>query len=339
MNIIDEDILNIIAKTELDFLKNKEVLITGASGLIGGYFAQTLQKLKQTNEGPSRIFLSSKSGKFQFHVDSEAEIITGDLSQVNVLERLPNLDVIVHAAGYAQPGKFLENPLLTLALNTTSTIYLVRKIRTGGKFLFISSSEVYSGSKITPFTEKQIGTTNTDHPRSPYIEGKRAGEAIVSASKVHKNIDAKSVRLSLAYGPGTKLDDSRVMNSFIEQAITTSRISLKDSGDAMRTYCYVADAIELCFNVLGKGSDDIYNVAGNSRIKIRDLAKLISDITGAKLEFPETDLSGVVGAPDDVWLDISKAIALSGKADFTTLLRGVTNTINWQKDNLYKPLK
>ena len=336
MNIVDEDISNIIAKTELNFLKDKEILITGASGLIGGYFAQTLQKLKQTNDGPSRIFLSSKSGEFQFHVDSETEIITGDLSQANVLERLPNLDVIVHAAGYAQPGKFLENPLLTLALNTTSTICLVRKIRAGGKFLFISSSEVYSGLNATPFTEKQIGTTNTDHPRSPYIEGKRAGEAIVSASKVHKNIDAKSVRLSLAYGPGTKLSDSRVMNSFIEQAITASQISLKDSGQAMRTYCYVADAIEMCFNVLGKGSDDIYNIAGNSRIKIRDLAKLISDITGAKLEIPENDLGGLAGAPDDVWLDISKAIALSDKSEFITMLSGVTNTIRWQEENLFK---
>jgi UDP-glucuronate decarboxylase len=335
MNIVDEDISRIIAKTDLDCLKDKEILITGASGLIGGYFAQTLQKLKQNNDGPSRIFLSSKSGDFQFHVDSKTEIISGDLSHEKMLQKLPDLDVIIHAAGYAQPGKFLENPLLTLALNTTSTIHLVRKVRAGGKFLFISSSEVYSGLKVTPFTEKHIGTTNTDHPRSPYIEGKRAGEAIVSASKVHRNIDAKSVRLSLAYGPGTKLNDSRVMNSFIEQAITTSRISLKDSGQAMRTYCYVSDAIEMCFNVLGKGSDDIYNIAGNSRIKIHDLAKLISDITGAKLEIPENDLGGLSGAPDDVWLDISKVIALSGKLEFITMFRGVTNTIKWQEDNLY----
>jgi nucleoside-diphosphate-sugar epimerase len=335
MNIVDKEISRIITKTELDFLRGKEIFISGASGLIGGYFAQTMQKLKQNNDGPSRIFLSSKSGEFQFDVDPETEIIKGDLSQVNVLERLPDLDVIIHAAGYAQPGKFLENPLLTLALNTTSTIYLVRKIRAGGKFLFISSSEVYSGLNVTPFTEKQIGTTNTDHPRSPYIEGKRAGEAIVSASKAQK-IDAKSVRLSLAYGPGTKLNDSRVMNSFIEQAITTSQISLKDSGQAMRTYCYVSDAIELCLNVLGKGSDDIYNVAGKSRIKICDLAKLISDITGAKLEIPENDLGGLIGAPDDVWLDISKSIALSPKSEFITMPAGVDNTIKWQKDNLFK---
>jgi nucleoside-diphosphate-sugar epimerase len=223
---------------------------------------------------------------------------------------------------------------LTIALNTTSTLELVKKVRTGGKFLFISSSEVYSGLKTSPFIEDQIGTTNTNHIRSAYIEGKRTGEAIVSTAKRLNNIDAKSVRLSLAYGPGTKPGDSRAINTFINQAITSSQIVLKDDGHAMRTYCYITDAIEMCLNVLDKGANDIYNVAGNSRVSILDLAKLIAELTNVKVNLPENSNNSLKGAPEDVWLDLKSTLSLSNKSEFVSLRIGVQNTIKWQKDNL-----
>lgn len=335
MNILSDDVSKILAQTDLKFLKDKKILITGASGLVGSYFAQTLQHLFSNNDGPSKLFLSSKSGEFQFMVDPFTEVITGDLTNLQLLSNLPDLDVVIHAAGYAQPSKFLENPLLTIALNTTSTLELIKKVKPGGKFLFISSSEIYSGLKVPPFTEEQIGTTNTNHVRSAYIEGKRTGESIVSTANRMNNIDAKSVRLSLAYGPGTKNGDSRAMNSFIEQAIISSSISLKDSGHAMRTYCYITDAIEMCFNVMNNGIDDIYNVAGNSRVSIIDLAKLIAEITGATVKVRESSINGMKGAPEDVWLNIDKTLSLSNKSEFISLESGVKNTIEWQKHNLF----
>jgi len=334
MNIISDDIVNITSKIDLSFFKNKKVLITGASGLVGSYFAQTLQQLISIGDGPAKLFLSSKSGVFQFKMDPSIEAINGDITNFKLLNSLPNLDIIIHAAGYGQPSKFLEDPLLTIALNTTSTLELIKKVNTGGKFLFISSSEVYSGLKTPPFVEDQIGTTNTNHIRSAYIEGKRTGEAIVATAKRLNNIDAKSVRLSLAYGPGTKAGDSRAINTFIQQAITSSRIVLKDDGFAMRTYCYISDAIEMCFNVVDKGLDDIYNVAGKSRVSILELAKLVAELTNSELKVPENSNGSLKGAPDDVWLDLDKTLSLSNKSEFISLKLGLQNTIKWQKDNL-----
>jgi FlaA1/EpsC-like NDP-sugar epimerase len=57
MSIISNDISNIASRTDLKFLKNKKILITGASGLVGSYFAQTLQHLVTIGEGPSKLFL------------------------------------------------------------------------------------------------------------------------------------------------------------------------------------------------------------------------------------------------------------------------------------------
>jgi len=335
MNVVYEDILQIVRNTNVNFLSGKTVLITGASGLMGSYFAQVFMHLGLTGNGPEKLFLTSKSGKFQFDTGNFTEIIEGNLANGGLLSGLPNVDIIIHAAGYGQPGKFLENEFLTLELNTTVTLSLINKVKQGGKFLFLSSSEVYSGLGEPPFSETQIGTTNTDHQRSAYIEAKRTGEAITHVAYKRGKIGAKSVRLSLAYGPGTKIDDSRVLNSFIRQAILNKRIEMIDTGQSMRTYCYLTDAIEMCLEALGKGNDPIYNVGGVSRIRIRELARLICESTDSELVSPPNDNHALTGAPNDVWLNISKITDLNNKKNFVAIQEGVKRTINWQKNSLY----
>lgn len=335
MSIISKDIHRLALQTNLDFLRGKDTLITGASGLIGSYIAQTIQQFRKSSEVQSKFFLSSKSGQFNFELESSTEVVIADITDPNFFNNLPSFDIVVHAAGYAQPDKFLENPLKTLALNTFATLELSKKVNQGGKFLFISSSEVYSGLNSVPFSENKIGTTNTNHPRSCYIEGKRSGEAIVASARKLLGIDAKSARLSLAYGPGTKKGDTRVMNSFINQAIENSKIVLKDNGKAMRTYCYISDAVEICLKILEKGNEEIYNVGGTSRLSIIELANLIAELTGSTVELPHKYFDENVGAPDDVWLDMKKTLALTGKTNFIPLEIGLQNTIDWQKASLH----
>jgi nucleoside-diphosphate-sugar epimerase len=125
------------------------------------------------------------------------------------------------------------------------------------------------------------------------------------------------------------------MNSFIRQALLKQRIEMFDLGQSMRTYCYLIDAIEMCFVALGKGKESIYNVGGVSRIRIIDLAKLICDLTGSELISPLSDTHGLKGAPSDVWLDIRKITDLSKKRNFIEIEEGVKRTINWQKKHLY----
>lgn len=335
MSIIEEDVSRIIRTTDLSYFLNKKVLITGASGLMGRYFTQTLLTLQSLGVGPSSMFLSSKSGHFNFDLDPSAEVIAGDLNDSNVLNIIPKVDVIIHAAGYAQPDRFLENEFSTININTYVTFNLINKVKAGGKFLFISSSEVYSGLNNPPFSEDQIGITNTNHSRAAYIEGKRTGEAIVHIANRRSGIISKSVRLSLAYGPGTKIGDSRALNSFISQAILNKKILLADAGRAMRTYCYVSDAIEMCLNVILKGDQSIYNVAGVSRVSIIDLAKTIASITDCHLIVPDSDIAALTGAPTDVWLNLDQIVALCNKSNFVSLLDGLKRTVSWQKENLY----
>ncbi len=335
--IINEDAEKIIDKLDLSDLHEKTILITGASGLVGTYILASLKAFADRHPGRIKtiaVMQSAASSILQNFLDYEgAEVCNGDLTDYKFCQSLPLADYIIHAAGYGQPGMFMADQVKTITLNTFSTLELFKKLKPGGKFLFISTSEVYSGLPNPPYKEDQIGTTNTTHPRSCYIEAKRCGEAICNAYRA-KGVDAKSARLCLAYGPGTKRGDKRVLNSFIEKAIN-GKIEMMDRGEAKRTYCYIADAVEIMLNILFHGKEPIYNVGGLSKTTIAELAEKIGKQMDAPVIFPENSTLTMAGAPDDVFLNMNKVENEFSKIEYISFDEGLKKTIEWQKE-LYK---
>ncbi len=329
-----DDAKAITSKVSFDEVRNKSILITGASGLVGHYILAALHQAAIEGNRPSDIFLVVKNALPDYFTDLlgdlPVKIISGDLTNDEFLNTLPEADYIIHGAGYGQPGKFMIDMMKTIELNTVATIKILNKLKRDGKFLFLSTSEVYSGLPNPPFNEQQIGTTNTNHPRACYIEGKRCGEAIVNVAR-SKNINAKSARLSLAYGPGTRTDDNRVLNSFIRKAYTENGIKMMDHGEAFRTYIYVTDSVEFMFRMLFDGKCDIYNIGGKSRTTIKELAQQVGKILNVPVTLPEGAGAGMVGAPDDVFVDMTRPETEFSKTDYISLEDGLKRTINWQK--------
>ena len=334
--IIIKDAENILEKIDLSELEEKSILITGASGLIGAYFLACL-KVLSGNKKIGKITAVCGS-KYPFYLKDlinypEIEVVIGDLTDHEFRQKMPMADYIIHAAGYGQPGLFMEKSTKTLKLNTETTFYLFDKLKKNGKFLFLSTSEVYSGLANPPHKESEIGTTNTTHPRSCYIEAKRCGEAICNAYR-EKGFQAKSARLSLAYGPGTKPNDLRVINSFIQKALQ-GKIELLDQGEAKRTYCYISDTTEIMWKILLFGKEPIYNVGGLSSITIADLARKIGKHLNVPAVFPKISSDKISGAPVDVSLDMTKVKNEFGKTEYVSFDEGLMRTIEWQKE-LYK---
>jgi nucleoside-diphosphate-sugar epimerase len=334
LELLAEDSRQSLRGVDLAFLANKSVLITGASGIIGTHFLYGLRHCQQDlglklqvqavvrKEVPEHLLPLQQAG--------HANFIAGDLTDPDFLHRLPKADLMVHAATYGQPNLFMAEAIGTLKLNTTGTLALLEKLNPGGKFLFLSTSEVYSGLETGPFSEEQIGTSNTTHPRSCYIESKRCGEAICNAFRTG-GTQAKSARLSLAYGPGTRRGDQRVLNSFIERALVKKSIDLMDAGAARRTYCYIADAIHQLWQILLHGTAPVYNVGGISHTTIADLANLVGELLQVPVRFPSNNASGLAGAPGDVSLNLNKFFAEFAPLPFTDLRTGVSRTIAWQR--------
>lgn len=313
---------------------NKTILVTGASGLVGTHFLYSLKHAYNSLKIPLRVIalVNRCIPEHLQPINDERFItfLTGDLTNTQFLHALPKADIIIHAATYGQPGKFTEHPEITIKLNTTVTLFLLENILIqGGRFLFISTSEVYSGLKTTPYHEVQIGSTSPYHPRACYIEAKRCGETITNIFR-NKGVSAVSARLSLAYGPGTRYYDRRVLNCFIEKAIVEKEIRLLDYGSAKRTYCYISDSVNMMWKILLEGTAEVYNIGGVSSVTIAELAGLIGKMTSVPVIIPEIYDTTVSGAPEDVRIDISRYISEFGNRNFLDIQKGIKYTIDWQ---------
>jgi len=333
VSIIEYDAKKILGAAGLQNLAGKSILITGASGLLGAYFLASLRERVSehgTQFQVTAVVHSELATPINCFLDFEgACVVRGDLTDLNFVDGLGQFDYIIHAAGYGQPGRFMEEPVKTLMINTSTTLALFDRLEAGGHFLFVSTSEVYSGLPNPPYKETQIGTTNTTHPRSCYIEAKRCGEAICNAYRA-RGVNASSARLALAYGPGTKFGDRRVLNAFIERGLTQGKIALQDTGAARRTYCYVSDAVEILWHILLRGNEPIYNVGGSSRTTIAELALKVGHYLGVPVEFP-ADSRELEGTPEDVYLDMSLVKSGFRKTQYVSLDEGLARTIEWQK--------
>ncbi|MDH4455383.1 MAG: NAD-dependent epimerase/dehydratase family protein [Verrucomicrobiota bacterium] len=314
------------------FFEGKSVLITGASGLIGTGLIAALRSLRTRGvkveisahgfSPPSEVFT-------QWHEQGNLHLLRSNLAEPESWAQLPQADVIIHAAGYGQPGKFMEAPLHALMLNTGTTGALLKKLTPGGAFLFFSSTEVYQGIDRPLLTESDIGTTAPDHPRSSYIEGKRCGEAFCHNARA-LGMRAMAIRLAHTYGPGTRAQDRRVINMFIEKALKEGKIVMQDAGLAVRTWGYLTDVVETALNILSRGQQTVYNLGGRSTLTIQELGAEIARICGVPLELPETT-SSVAGAPQHVQVDLSRAEDEFGKTKYLPLSEGLRRTIDYQR--------
>jgi nucleoside-diphosphate-sugar epimerase len=315
----------------IDFssLRNKSVLITGASGLVGLFLLASLKPIHKELNIKIFTWINSPLEEYIKPLFENCTIVKGDICDVNLYMTLPQFDVVIHSAGYGQPAKFLIKKLTTININTSATEKLFNILKPDGSFLFLSSSEIYNGLDISHITEDLMGTTNTDHPRSCYIEGKKCGETICNVFSQH-GYNVKIARLCLAYGPGTKKDDKRVINSFIEKGLKNDCIELLDHGDAQRTYCYIVDAIEMLWNILLHSKHTTYNVGGTDVISILKLAQKIGNILNKPIKLPETDHSAE-GNPKNVNISCQRYLNEFDKQTFFSLDYGLEKTIEWNK--------
>ena len=324
--LLEEDGRRSVTGVSVENLEGVTVLVAGASGLIGTHFLYGLLYCQEHLGLQIDVVGVVQRGvpEHLSQMTGHARFLVGDLTEKGFLDSLPQAHIIIHAAGYGQPALFMANPKKTLKLNTVATFALLDKLLPGGQFLYLSSSEVYSGLASAPFSEDQIGTTNTTHPRSCYIEAKRCGEAICNA------YGAKSARQCLAYGPGTRAGDKRVLYDFIRKALTDGAIHLLDQGEAKRTYCYISDAVYMMWRILLEGQDAIYNVGGASHTTILGLAQLVGKQLGVPVYAP-LESGGVAGAPSEARVSIDKFTSEFGPVDFMSLEEGVARAIAWQR--------
>lgn len=289
MNTYRNDIVQIF-QMELpwDRLSGCNILVTGATGLIGGCLVDTLMENPQRdyevyasgrNEERSQKRFANVYEKDGFH------FINHDVMQplsVNI-----QFDYIIHAASGANPLEYAKRPVEVMKSNIMGVTNLIEYGRTHGmkKFLYVSSGEVYGEGDGRVFTEEYSGYVDCTQPRSCYPSSKRAAETLCVSYASEYNLDVVIARPCHIYGPFFTETDTRVYAQFIRNVLRGEDIVMKSTGEQFRSWCYVVDCVSALLHILLKGENcQAYNIADeNSNITIKELAENVARIGGRKV--------------------------------------------------------
>ena len=338
--IFKADIQDILANPICwDKLKNKTVMITGASGMVGSYLVHTLLALNEQGYNVKVVGVMRNPKKMDEAVLNHPnfEVYVHDVSLPFNYEG--NVDYIIHAASPASPLIMKDKPVETAAANALGTYYslLLAKEKQAAGYMFISSREIY-GQPLNNeefFYEDTYGFVNPLDPRSCYPEGKKFAETLCASFAAEYGLNAKSARLAHTYGPGMSIYDGRVQADFLNNVIHGEDIVLKSEGLPVRTYTYIADAIAGMFYVLLNGTEMAYNIGDeNAKISIRGLAELLVELTTDKelklvFDIPEGGTKGT--APFTAGILNSGKLRGLGWAPKHTLETGFKRMIDYLK--------
>ena len=310
-------------------MQNIRVLITGASGLIG------LNLMKHFNN------LSDGSTSYEVHGLSIRDIPQVCLSEFvgkNVILHkkfdsvLGSFDMIFNCSGPSQPAIFTQNPNLVIDANIIQISKLHALLSPSGRFIQMSSSEIYSGCKKKPCTETHLGDLDASNPRRLYVRSKELAEILLENYRT-KNQLILIARVSLVYGPGTLLGDRRVLFEFVQKALT-GLLVIEGATHTIRRYLYVEDFLSMLDLVLrqDRSGFEIFNFGGDEEVKIAELAGLIATLTKAELQNNYVNDNRTAGAPDEVWVSLEKFRSLAPGFEVTKLEQGLIPTIKWTAD-------
>jgi nucleoside-diphosphate-sugar epimerase len=304
-------------------------MLTGASGLLGSNLLRVLE-WAVNSFGIKRVTAVVHTRAPEIYME-KANLVCADLSNPNDCTRLPYADFVISAASYAQPMRFLAEPLSALRSSAYGVMALLERVNPGGRFMYISSSEVYCGCRDElPLTEESIGQITPYHPRACYIQGKMFGEAITYLYR-QRGISTVAVRPGIIYGAGVRPGDRRSWASFIERAVREGVIRLMDAGKVVRSFTYMQDGIEMLFKAMLYGREPVYNITSNWVTTIRGIAEAIGKAAGVDVVIPE-ESHGVAGTPDDLTLSNARYLAEFGKMKFTTIDEGMAETVRRWKE-------
>lgn len=303
--VVQED-LKLMAEEHLDWhqFDGKTIFVTGATGMLATYISYFLLYLKEEKGIDLKLLALCRT-------KSKAETIFKEFLNKPYFNLLiqdvcdpiqcdGSIDYIFHLAGNASPHFINTDPVGIVKSNMIGTFNILElaKEKHSSKVIFASTREVYGkNEEEDSLTETSFGTIDPLEDRSCYPESKRAAETIFRSYFLQYGVNFNALRIAHSYGPGMKLhSDGRVMADLMGNVVDGKDIELNSSGEALRAFCYITDAITGIFYTALKGEPgEAYNLANETEeISIRDLAQMLVSLCRDKdlkvvFNIPETN--------------------------------------------------
>jgi CDP-glucose 4,6-dehydratase len=321
------------------FWRERPVLVTGATGLLGSWLAREL-----LDRGASVVALVRdwvpESCLFRAEGGSapaeRCTVVRGDVRDQALLERLLgeyDVDTVFHLAAQTIVGIANRNPVGTFETNVGGTWTLLEACRRSPlarQVIVASSDKAYGEHPTLPYAE--------DAPlqgRHPYDVTKACADLIARSYAATFALPVCVTRCGNLYGGGD-LNWSRLVPGTIRAALRGEAPVIRSNGQSVRDYFYVEDAVGayllLAERLAGSRglAGEAFNFGNDTPRTVLELVCELLTLAGRPDLEPDVraEASGEIARQ---YLDARKARAVLGWRPRFSLAEGLARTVDWYR--------
>jgi CDP-glucose 4,6-dehydratase len=314
-----------------DFWRDRPTLVTGGSGLVGGWLVKRLLEAEADVVCLIRDWVP-QSDLIGSGLIGKVKTVRGDLRDQRLLERVlgeHEVDTVLHLAAQTIVPIANRNPISTFETNVGGTWALLEAARRSPavKQVVLASSDKAYGDQDPPYDE-----TMALAGRHPYDVSKSAGDLIAQSYAATYGLPLLITRCGNFYGGGD-LNWSRIVPGTIRSVLRGKRPVIRSDGQFVRDYFYVEDgaaAYTLAAERLAQEPElkgEAFNFSVEQPINVIDLTRLV-------LKVMESDLEPDVRneATNEIrcqYLSAAKAHEKLGWRPLFSLDEGLKRTVEW----------
>ena len=317
------------------------LLITGSAGFIGYHLAErmlaaghqvigidNLNDYYDVSLKRARLARLERHNRFAFY---QLDVADYD-GVIDLADRYPEIDRIVHLAAQAGVRYSLSNPLVYVESNVRGQVVLLeaaRRLKRLDKFIYASSSSVYGANEKQPYSVED----RADNPVSLYAATKRAGELITESYCRSYGMAAVGFRFFTVYGPWGRPD--MALYIFTNAILAGEPIKVFNNGQMSRDFTYIDDTIgavaaAAAMPAGAAGEHRIYNVGNNHPERLLDFIATVERALGRSAIKKMMPMQ--VGDVVSTYADIEAARRDFGYEPKTPISEGIPRFVAWYRD-------
>jgi CDP-glucose 4,6-dehydratase len=314
---------------------DRPVLVTGATGLLGGWLVEALLARGAHVVGLVRDRVP-RSRLVAERVIDRIDVVWGDVTDYFCVERALaeyEIECVFHLAAQTIVGIANRSPLSTFDTNVRGTWNVLeasRRHSTVRRVVVASSDKAYGDQPRLPYDE-----TTPLQGRHPYDVSKSAADLIAQSYWASFGVRVAITRCGNLFGGGD-LNWNRLVPGTIRSVLRDSPPVIRSSGRLIRDYIYVEDAVDAYLAVadsLAEGDAVVgqgINVSYEQPQSVTELVGRILSLMGREDLRPRV-LDEASNEIVDQYLDATRARKLLGWAPRVALDEGLTRTIAWYR--------